>query len=107
MLHTRGPSSGILKLFQAIDVIARGDIPKLVALVLGANKLLAMAKDISGIRLIVIGEGFFNLLVFPLSYSFGVISRAPIINLEYRPLDAMKPSLLASKPSSTYTLIWL
>ncbi len=39
-------------------MVAHGDIPRLVALVLGASKLLAMAKDIGGLRLIAIGEVF-------------------------------------------------
>ncbi len=39
------PSSRFLELFQAIVVVTHSDIPKLVALVLGANKLLAMVKD--------------------------------------------------------------
>jgi hypothetical protein len=40
-------------------VVARGYIPRLVALVLGASRLLAMAKDIGGLRPIIIGEVFF------------------------------------------------
>jgi hypothetical protein len=34
--------------------------------VLGANKLLAMAKDIGGFRLIVVGEVFFRLISHPI-----------------------------------------
>jgi len=50
---------------------------------------------------------FFDLLVIPLFYSFRGHFRStyPSINLEYRPLEVMRPSLLASEPSSTYTLI--
>ncbi len=46
---------------------------------------------------------FFDLLVIPLSYNFGGHFRSiyPFINLEYRPLEVMRPS----EPSSTYTLI--
>jgi hypothetical protein len=62
MLHTKGPSSGILKLFQAIDVIVHEDIPKLVALVLGVNRLLAMAKDIGGLCPIATRKVFFRLI---------------------------------------------
>ncbi len=50
---------------------------------------------------------FFGLLVIPLSYNFGGHFRNtyPPISLEYRPLEAMRPSFLASEPSSTYTFI--
>jgi hypothetical protein len=43
------PSSGFLKLFHATTTtIAHGDIFRSMALVLGVNKFLAMAKDIGG-----------------------------------------------------------
>jgi hypothetical protein len=38
--------------------IVRADIPRSVALVLGVNKLLAMAKDTSGFPSIVVGKMF-------------------------------------------------
>jgi hypothetical protein len=38
------------------------DIPRLVALMLGANKLLVMANDIGGFRPIVVGEVFLRLI---------------------------------------------
>ncbi len=41
-----------------------------MALVLGASILLVMAKDIGDLRLIIINEVFFFLLVDPLSYNF-------------------------------------
>jgi len=47
------PSSGFSKLFQDVVAIVRGDIPRSVALVLGAKKLLAMAKDIGGLVLLL------------------------------------------------------
>jgi hypothetical protein len=53
------PSLGFLELFQAIVIVARDYIFKLVALVLGVNKLLAMAKDIGGLRSIIVSEVFF------------------------------------------------
>jgi hypothetical protein len=56
MFHTR---KHILKLFQIVIVIAHGDIFKSMALVLGVNKLLALAKDLGGLHPIVIGEVFF------------------------------------------------
>jgi hypothetical protein len=80
-----------------------------MALVLGANKLLAMAKDFGGFCFIVVTKCLFDLFVIPLFYNFkGRFKNtyAPII-LKYRPLKAMRPSLLAFEPSSTYTLIGL
>ncbi len=54
----KDPSSKISKLFQAIVTIVRGDIPMSMALVLGANRLLAMVKDTNGLCPIAIGEVF-------------------------------------------------
>jgi len=56
------PSSRFSKLFQTSIVVAHGDIPRSVALMLGASRLLAMAKDFKGLRLIVVGEVFFRLI---------------------------------------------
>jgi hypothetical protein len=55
------PSLGFLKLFQAF-VVAHGDIFKLVALMLGANRLLLMAKNTKGFCLIVVGKVCFQLI---------------------------------------------
>lgn len=44
------PSLGFLELFQVIAIIACGDISKSLALMLGANILLAMTKNIKGFR---------------------------------------------------------
>jgi hypothetical protein len=52
------PSLGFSKLFQVVVATIRGDIPRSVALVLGANKLLAMAKDTSGLHPIAMNEVF-------------------------------------------------
>ncbi len=52
------PSLGFSKLFQIV-VVACGVIFKSVALMLGVNKLLAMAKNISGLHLITIGKVIF------------------------------------------------
>jgi len=41
----KDPSSWFSKLFHVGAIVVYEDIPRLVALVLGANKLLAMAKD--------------------------------------------------------------
>jgi hypothetical protein len=52
------PSSRFSELF----LVALGDILKSMALVLGVNKLLALAKDIGGFRPIIVGEVFFQLI---------------------------------------------
>jgi hypothetical protein len=56
-LIPKDPSLGFSKLFQVV-VVTHGDILKLVALVLETNRLLTMAKDISGLHLIVICNMF-------------------------------------------------
>ncbi len=56
------PSLGFLELFQAVLVVVHGDIPRLMALVLGANKLLAMIKNIGGFHPIVIGKVFLQFI---------------------------------------------
>ncbi len=56
------PSLRFSKLFQATAIIVRGDIPRSMALVLWANKLLAMAKDIGGFCPITTCEVFFQLI---------------------------------------------
>jgi hypothetical protein len=58
----KDPSSRFSKLFQAAIVIDYGDIFRSVALVLGANGLLVMAKDIGGLCPIVAGKMFFQLI---------------------------------------------
>jgi hypothetical protein len=62
MFHTRRPILKFLELFQAIIVVAHNDIPRLMGLVLGANRLLVMAKDIEGFRPIVVGKVFHQLI---------------------------------------------
>jgi hypothetical protein len=103
----KDPSSKFSELFQAFVTITCEDIFRSMALVLGASRLLAMAKDIGGLRPIIISEVFFYLSITPLSYNFGGHFRStyPPINLEYQPLEAMRPSLFVFEPSSTYTLI--
>jgi len=56
------PSSEFSKLFQATTVITCRDIPRLMALMLGVNKLLAMAKDTGGLHPISVGEVFLQLI---------------------------------------------
>jgi hypothetical protein len=46
------------KLFQVIITIAHGDISKFMTLMLGPNRLLAMAKDTTSLRPITICEMF-------------------------------------------------
>jgi hypothetical protein len=48
-------SSRFLKLFQVATIVIHGDIPRLVALVLGANRLFTMAMDTGGLHPIAIG----------------------------------------------------
>jgi hypothetical protein len=55
----KDPSSRFSELFQVVVIVARRDIPRSIALMLGANRLLAMAKDTSGLHLIVVCEVFF------------------------------------------------
>jgi hypothetical protein len=50
------PSTRFLKLFQAIIVVTHGDIPRSMALVLGASRSLAMIKDAGGLRLIIVDD---------------------------------------------------
>jgi hypothetical protein len=54
----KDPSSQFSKLFQVI-VITHDNILKLMALVLGESRLLAMVKDISGLHLIAIKKVIF------------------------------------------------
>jgi hypothetical protein len=71
MFHTKKPSLGFSKLYQVIVVVVVcGDIPKSKALMLGVIILLVMAKNIGGLRPIIVGEVFLYLLVVPLSYNF-------------------------------------
>jgi hypothetical protein len=54
------PSLRFSKLFYIGTTITCGDIPRSVALVLGASRLLAMAKDIDRLHPITIGKVFFQ-----------------------------------------------
>jgi hypothetical protein len=77
------PSS---ELFQVVVVIvACGDILKSMALMLGVNKLLIMAKDIEGLDLFAIGETFLQLIDCSISYNFGHHFKSTYspISLEY------------------------
>jgi len=78
-----------------------------MALVLEASKLLIMAKDIKHLCPIVVVKFFSIYSSFHYPIASGVVSKAPIplISLKYQPLKVVKPSLLTSRPSLTYTLI--
>jgi len=56
------PSSKFLELFQVTIIVAHGNILRSMPIMLGANRLLAIVKDIGGLHLIVIGEMFFRLI---------------------------------------------
>jgi hypothetical protein len=58
----KDPSSWFSKLFQTVIIIICQDILKLVALMLRASKLLGMAKDINGLRHIIVGKMFLWLI---------------------------------------------
>jgi hypothetical protein len=52
------PSSRFSEIFHVAAIVVDRDIPRSVALMLVANKLLAMAKDTTGFRSIIIGKVF-------------------------------------------------
>ncbi len=56
------PSPGFSELFQATNVVVCKDILRLVALMLAVIRLLVMAKDISGLHIIVVGKVFLQLI---------------------------------------------
>jgi hypothetical protein len=59
------PSLEFLELFQVVNIVARGDIPRSMALLLRVvSKLLAMAKDTSGLRPIAVGRVFLQLISY-------------------------------------------
>ncbi len=58
----KDPSLRFLDLFQVATHVAHGDIPKLVALMLGISRLLAMAKNTNSLHSIVVGKVFIWLI---------------------------------------------
>jgi len=60
----KDPSLGFLELFQVIVIVVHQDIPRSMALVLRVNKLLAMAKNIDGLCLIVVNKVFFQFISY-------------------------------------------
>jgi len=51
-----------LELFQVVTTFVHANLPNLMALVLGANRLMAMAKNNGGLHLIVVNEVFLQLI---------------------------------------------
>jgi len=64
MLQTKGPIFKVSELFHVVVVVVviHGEILRLMALVLGANILLAMVKDIGGFCSIVVSEMFLRFI---------------------------------------------
>ncbi len=56
------PSSRFSKLFQVVVIVVCGDIFKSMALMLGASRLLAIAKDTSGFHHIIVSEMFIQFI---------------------------------------------
>jgi hypothetical protein len=58
MFHIRGPILKVFGIIPSYYYVTCGDILRLMALMLGINKLLAMAKDTKGLCFIVVSEVF-------------------------------------------------
>jgi hypothetical protein len=103
------PSSRFLKLFQAVVVVARGDVFRSMAPVLGVNILLAMVKDTGGIYPIAIGKVFLQLINCSIVLQFqGPFQKhLSLHQFGMSTLRGCETIFLASKPSSTYILIGL
>ncbi len=56
------PSLRVLKLFQAIAIVARTNFLRSMALMLRANILLAMEKNTGGFHPIVVGDMFIQFI---------------------------------------------
>ncbi len=103
------PSSRFLKLFQAVVVVARGDVFRSMAPVLGVNILLAMVKDTGGIYPIAIGKVFLQLINCSIVLQFqGPFQKhLSLHQFGMSTLRGCETIFLASEPSSTYILIGL
>ncbi len=73
----------VFKLFQAAIIIAHGDILRSMALLLGANRLLAMANDMGGFCPIIVGEVFFQFISHSYSFEGHFRSIYPLINSKF------------------------
>jgi hypothetical protein len=58
----KDPSSKFSELFQDVAIVVYGDIPRSMTLMLKANRLLTMEKNIGGLHIIVIGQVFLRLI---------------------------------------------
>jgi hypothetical protein len=58
MFHIRRPILKVFGIILSYGYFACGDIPRSMALVLGDNKLLAMAKNTDGLQFITVGKVF-------------------------------------------------
>jgi hypothetical protein len=58
VLYQRTHPHRFLKLFQVVAIVVRGGILRLMAIMLGASRLLEMVKDIDGLRPIAISKVF-------------------------------------------------
>jgi hypothetical protein len=59
----KDPSLRFSELFQTFATIIREDISRSMALMLGVNRLLVMAKDIGGLCPVVVNKVFFLLII--------------------------------------------
>jgi hypothetical protein len=66
------PSLRFLELFQATIVVARDDILRSMALMLGVGKLLAMAKDSKNLHPFTIGNMFSSIISCSIVLQFQV-----------------------------------
>jgi flagellar biosynthesis protein FlhB len=75
-------SSRFSKLFQT--AITFSDIPRLVALMLQASKLLAMVENTKGLCPIVIGKAFFQLINRSIFLQFQVLFQKHVSPHQFR-----------------------
>jgi hypothetical protein len=103
----KDPSSGFSKLFQVAIIVAHGGIPRLMALVLGVSRLLAMVRDISGLHPIAISKMFLQLISHSIILQLWGPFQEHLSHHQFgvSTFGGSKAILLASKPSSTYTMI--
>jgi hypothetical protein len=80
-----------------------------MVLVLGVSRLLEMAKDTSGLRFIVVCKVFFQFISHSIVLQLQGLFQKHLspINLEYQPLEVVRPSFLGYEPFSIYIVIRL
>ncbi len=103
------PSSRLSDLFHVTIIVTCGGIPRSVALMLRVNILLTMAKDINGLRPIVVSEVFIWLISHSIVLQHGGPFQKHLSPHRFgvSTPKAMKPSLSTSKPFLIYILIGL